>query len=108
MRVGTPHMKVLPGHELLIQSESGMAHFAGTGPANTTCRMCKHWVKNGSVKRDPEGGLRPRQCDKFTKMVGRQGDAISHDAVSCKYYLGTKRYPKIEKRVRKVREQAIL
>ena len=109
MRIGTPGLTILPGQELQAQTESGMAHLAGTGPANTTCRTCKFWTHSDKslwrpcFKRDLEGGLRPRQCNKFTKLVGRHGDAVSHDTVSCKYYEGAKRYPKIEKRVRKVK-----
>ena len=53
----------------------GMAHFAGTGPANTQCLTCKFWSK-----------FRKRACGKFFDLTGKHGPQINGNPQSCRHY----------------------
>lgn len=56
----------------------GMAHFAGTGPADKTCGDCASWVM---IPRSPK-----MQCARYTKMTGQKGKAIPHSTWACRYF----------------------
>lgn len=74
-------------------TKPGMAHWAGTGPDGMTCRHCDHWDGCGS---DPgyyaengkhKGSIKPRSCRKYqTMMSGKEGPAVEHTALACKYF----------------------
>lgn len=76
----------------LALTSSGMANWAGTGPANTSCRQCMFWAaKPGyvltTVKRFlrlSDGALSPRRCQKYTSMMqGVRGDCVPSDTPAC-------------------------
>jgi hypothetical protein len=68
----------------------GMAHFAGTGPDNMTCRQCLNWAHiayDYRSKTGKYGGLiQPALCRKFKAITGKSGDKVPDDAVACKYF----------------------
>lgn len=71
----------------------GMAHFAGTGPAGSSCRLCLFWTGCGFedgwyAKKGKHGGkLKPRSCAKHRELMqGDIGPAIPYDAAACKYF----------------------
>jgi hypothetical protein len=69
----------------------GMAHFAGTGPAGLSCRVCTNW-SIGSQDWYASGGKhggapKPRGCRAFSKFtMGRDGAKVPHDAKACKHF----------------------
>lgn len=62
----------------------GMAHWAGTGPANKTCRQCEHWCFEGYKLTN--GALKLGACGKYRELTLRAGRRISHDLPACKYF----------------------
>jgi hypothetical protein len=75
------------------QTHIGMAHFAGTGPVDKTCRECVYWMKRGKwTKADlmidgrvPE----PSPCRRYRNLLNlpnRGLPAVPHDAAACKWF----------------------
>lgn len=63
----------------------GMAFWAGTGPANTTCRGCQHWRSGGYLI--GTGMLMDSPCGKYESMMnGETGPRLPHFTPSCKYF----------------------
>lgn len=80
-----------PVDRLAAMTHAGQAHFAGTGPAHTTCRECVFfsWVGTGgwtSVNGKHAGAPKPACCAKFRDLTGGQGGKVPHDAAACKYF----------------------
>lgn len=83
----------------------GMAHFAGTGPKQTTCRECLRWGVPGD---DPgyyartgkhHGEVKPRPCSKYRELMnGSIGPAVPPTAGSCKYFELNREPPKLSDR----------
>lgn len=76
-----------------MRTWQGQAHWAGTGPDNTTCRFCQHW--GGAVRPEyyastnmSRGSLKPMPCEMFRRLMqrNRDGKPIPHTAGACKYY----------------------
>lgn len=88
------HLTSSPVDALARKTHPGMAHFAGTGPAMTTCRQCIFWDGCGDMgaqrfaKRGMGGGgLKPRACAKYRSMLnGEIGPRVPPDASACKYF----------------------
>lgn len=60
------------------------AYFPGTGPAGTTCRMCRHF----RTIHDARGR---GKCARAARLLGRPWDSLSEilgGAPSCKYFDG--------------------
>jgi hypothetical protein len=63
----------------------GMAHWAGSGPDNRSCRECnffegRDYYANG-------GGLKPAPCRKYQMLRnGRRGGRIPWYTKACKYF----------------------
>ena len=66
------------------RTPDGMAHWATTGPAGTTCRQCLLWSANGYYSSGR--GLKPGHCTKYTNLMRRKGGKIPHTTPSCKYF----------------------
>jgi hypothetical protein len=82
-------------HEPLLKRQAlathpGMAHFAGTGPDNMTCRQCLHWAHHAYDYRSKTGKyhglIKPAPCRKYKAITGKEGDDVPDDAPSCKYF----------------------
>lgn len=60
----------------------GMAHWAGTGPAGSTCGTCRYFT---SVSRGLGSSTR---CDKYSQMMnGRSGPKkLPPETAGCKYF----------------------
>lgn len=56
----------------------GMAHWAGTGPTDRTCRECRH---SGNVKRDKAGFIKSITCSKGS------GKPFRHACAACKHFV---------------------
>jgi hypothetical protein len=70
-----------------IATPRGAAYFTGTGPKGATCRECRFWGNAPKFRRDKEGFLKPRECQKFRAFNGGQnGPAIRHSTEACKYF----------------------
>lgn len=69
---------------------AGQAHFAGTGPEDKTCRLCKYWLDEG---RAASGILKPAKCGRFKEMTGKHGNAVPHQAPACKYFVENEKPP---------------
>jgi len=70
-------------------THDGQAHWAGTGPANKTCRECAHFCADrrysaASVSH-AKGELTPAPCRLYRRRTGRLRN-IPHRAVACKYF----------------------
>lgn len=90
-----PHL-TNPHGDLIAKSVIGMAHFAGTGPAGSTCRACAYWGCGKTFKRDEVGELCPRRCKKFSELlaVATCATGVPHDTPSCRHYTPALKVPK--------------
>lgn len=76
----------LSEHERLAQiTNSGQAFWATTGPDGKTCRECVFFGQFKKTKYK-QNVLTPSRCQKYTRIAGKQGDAIPHDSRACKYF----------------------
>ena len=57
----------------------GMAHFAGTGPAETTCEDC-HCLNLTSGKSNNG------RCLKYEEITKRRGPSVDKWALACRYF----------------------
>lgn len=76
----------------IAQTCGGMAHFAGTGPGGRTCRQCESWCRGAKkFRRDKVsegGGLHPRRCRSFSRLMqGLDGAGVPHDARACRHFV---------------------
>lgn len=70
------HTKAYSNKTNMRSSHVGMAHFAGTGPADKTCKDCAH--------RTAASG-RMHFCEKTRQMTGKTV-AIPAKPAACKYF----------------------
>lgn len=113
MSILNPHLTKPQGDEAAAQqaaSVPGMAHWAYTGPADTTCRQCSFWggKKHRRIASYLGGGgeLQPHRCIKYRRLMGgRGGPGIEHQQPSCKYFEASEKPPSIEPPPRKPREK---
>lgn len=80
----------LTGEEI-HQTHAGMAHFAGSGPDDKTCRECEHWGHQNPPSRTSSktlmgGELNDAICIKAKSMMGLKTPRVPHDARACKYF----------------------
>jgi hypothetical protein len=66
------------------QTEPGMAHFAGTGPAGATCGKCGFWGYKKPTSRDRM--VSHNGCYKYYELMKKDGPAIKASLPACKYY----------------------
>jgi len=95
-----PHLtSVNPQHdEMVAKTPPGMAYWAGTGPAQTTCRECafyefKGYKSNRGIHRG--GTLKMGICNKYLSMMQRAGSKVPFETPSCKYFELSKQIPSI-------------
>jgi hypothetical protein len=93
-----PHLtSVNPGHDAMVaKTPPGMAHWAGTGPAGTTCRECVHYQFSGykSKRGGITGGtLKLGICNKYLSMMKSNGAKVPFETPSCKYFELNKQPP---------------
>jgi len=78
-----------------VQSEPGMAHFAGTGPRGKTCGHCTYWGYSkesgrGRENKETDEIYKPMKshkgCKKYFLITGKHGPAIKAALLSCKYF----------------------
>lgn len=69
----------------------GQAHFAGTGPAGTTCRQCRFWhLSDADGEPQPPyysgetGELHKARCNR--PMMNKAHRRVPHDAPSCRLF----------------------
>lgn len=88
-------MTEIPGVPSQAQVVPGMAHFAGTGPAGKHCDSCAfygYWRKRAERWDDRLQQFTRRTycyggCEKFWKLTGSHGPAVSKSNKACKYYI---------------------
>lgn len=95
-----PHLtSVNPEHDAMVaKTPPGMAHWAGTGPKNTTCRECISYQFNGykSKRGGISGGaLKLGICNKYLSMMKMTGSKVPFETPSCKYFELNKQAPPI-------------
>jgi hypothetical protein len=84
------HLTEAPVDRLARASYPGMAHFARTGPVNSTCRECLFWqhgphdyrAKNGKWR----GLIEAATCKKYRMITLQEGAKVPDDAPACKYF----------------------
>jgi hypothetical protein len=87
----TPNLTAVFSRELTGQirgSHVGMAHFAGTGPAGTTCGGCVFLDDKLAGKPGREHRIQQPGCRKYLRLTGRHGGAIPDNTPACKYFEG--------------------
>ena len=77
-----------------VLTPAGMAHWAGSGPLDTTCRECRFWAAMGKWREEGPGGSGlplPSRCRKYKAlgMLKKYGPPIPHDTPSCKHFEAT-------------------
>jgi hypothetical protein len=83
----------------------GMAHFAGTGPKNQTCRQCSLWGLPEDPREDyfsvngkHHGVIKSRSCAKYKALMQDAiGPAIPYYALACKYFDKNPKPPAIKR-----------
>ena len=70
-----------------VQSEPGMAHFAGTGPRGKTCGYCIYWGYSRETGRF-KSMKAVEACRKYFDITGKHGPPIKAALLSCKYFEG--------------------
>jgi hypothetical protein len=81
------------GH-LALSTYEGMAHFAGTGPAGKTCRMCKFWCPPAGARTHLYGSqsskngtrLKSHSCLKHRQLGGTSKEGVPPETSACKYF----------------------
>jgi hypothetical protein len=87
-------MTRLPGVPDRDDVKPGMAHFAGSGPVDTTCGDCAHrsYWRAGKGKFNKQTGLieerrvRSQGCKMFLVFTHRHGPPVKKEWASCKFY----------------------
>jgi len=78
-----------------VQSEPGMAHFAGTGPRDKKCGQCIFWgyskLMNKELVNKETGEVyistkNHEGCKKYFILTYNHGPKISPKLLSCKYF----------------------
>lgn len=76
---------------LVSRTHAGMAHFAGSGPVEKTCRDCAAWsfdprsgYHNGTGAHG--GALRDHRCSSFRRLTGKDGNKVPHHASACRHF----------------------
>jgi hypothetical protein len=85
----TPNLTAGFGHELAGQirrSHAGMAHFADTGPAGTTCGACVFLDDKFVGKPRKERRLQQPGCRKYFQLTGWHGGTVPTSTPSCRYF----------------------
>jgi hypothetical protein len=77
-----------------VLTPPGMAHWAGTGPRDATCRECVSWRATGkwfSEGPGSSGAPMPARCTAYRTlgMLRSFGPAVPHDTPSCKVFVRT-------------------
>lgn len=88
------HLTEIPGLPNKADAVAGMAYFAGTGPPGKLCQDCAFWryLRKTTEKWDEQRNAitfrtyRHGGCEKYWKLTGRHGPAISGENHSCKYF----------------------
>ncbi len=68
---------------------AGMAHWAGSGPENKTCRECKFMLKHGNFSTNAKknaGRLKPVKCAKHESMMGGKGASFDPATSACRFF----------------------
>jgi hypothetical protein len=71
-------------NEMVRNTPSGMAYWAGSGPEGKTCRECRNL---GKAQYSTSGMLKATKCDKYTEL--------SYDSRACKYFIQSENPPSI-------------
>jgi hypothetical protein len=92
--------RLTPGDPMVTalsrRTHEGMAHFAGTGPEDRTCRECEHWMSRGKWSREGDLGMGGEPldspCAKARQfMMKRRTASVPHDACACKWFVLSER-----------------
>ncbi len=80
---------VNPKHdEMVAKTPVGMAFWAGTGPAHTTCRTCLFYTFSGykSARGNKGGILKLGKCKEYIRLTNVDSHKIPYETPSCKSY----------------------
>ena len=79
--------------ELAEATPPGMAHYAGTGPAGTSCASCQFFLGRLRAVGIGQGTLQPGRCRKFMMIMRRHHGLrtvpvlnIPPETPSCRHY----------------------
>jgi hypothetical protein len=88
------HPYLTPGYspELVSQirrTVPGMAHWAGSGPADATCGKCVHLEYEKRTYNDSGDVIRVVRssgCAKFHELAGKHGPPVPPSCAACRYF----------------------
>jgi hypothetical protein len=71
---------------LVKQTSPGMAHWAGTGPANTTCEQCRFFGYEAPVRNGHGTKNHPTSCRRFFQLMKQHGRPLRPSTPSCRHF----------------------
>jgi hypothetical protein len=87
-----PHLTSIdPEFDRLVkQTLPGMAHWAGTGPAGTTCEQCRFFgysvpLRNGAGNTVGTKN-HPKSCHRFFELMKQHGKPLMPSTPSCRHF----------------------
>jgi hypothetical protein len=92
MSVKLPLTMIDPKLERLVRAtpRGAMAHWAGTGPAATTCGQCQRYGYYASIKSaagDTIGSVHKHQrCELYWILTHKHGAVLKASTASCKHF----------------------
>jgi hypothetical protein len=78
-----------PFDRVARETHPGMAHFAGTGPQQKTCRECSFWDHGENDYRasgNYRGLIKPARCRKFRALMNVDGARIPDETAACRHF----------------------
>jgi hypothetical protein len=79
--------------ELAERTPAGMAHYAGTGPAGTTCETCGFFMGTRRTSGIGQGRMQPGRCREFMRIMRQHHGMravpvhkVPPETASCRHY----------------------
>ena len=81
------HLTADPTDAAARATHPGMAHFAGTGPADTECRGCAYWCPDHTKGFKPVTKVKSARCRKYARLTQTDtGPLVPGCAASCRHF----------------------
>jgi hypothetical protein len=75
---------------LVKATPPGMAHWAGTGPANTTCEQCQSFGYEAPIRNGLGDTIstksQPKSCRRFFQLMRQHGKPLLPSTPSCRHF----------------------
>jgi hypothetical protein len=81
------HLTADPTDAAARATHPGMAHFAGTGPADTACRDCAFWSPDHTKGSRPIETVTKARCRRYARLMQTEtGPMVPGKAASCRHF----------------------